>query len=148
MSTFHGQKPEKLHVIRFAMNTSWCETIRHSSAVLMFEGELQSPDKVRHHLRQIVQITENFKPEIAPYLDRLAITLKEAWDIHNEEQLRRKRYNDEKRILPGDKVITKLHIKSNSDKKKYYRNLQASWRFTYTIGSVPFANSYSIPSLN
>ena len=72
-------------------------------------------------MRHVVQ-SENFVSEITPYLDRLAVTLIEAREVHDRQQDRQKKYSDKSnRPSPeyneGDKVMVALHTKSSTDKK-------------------------------
>ncbi|KAJ8970959.1 hypothetical protein NQ317_000645 [Molorchus minor] len=65
----HTTWAEKLPAIRFAMNTSWCETTGQTAAYLTFDRELRTLDDITHDLTSIV---ENFVPQITPYLEKMS----------------------------------------------------------------------------
>ncbi|GFW59889.1 hypothetical protein TNCV_4699351 [Trichonephila clavipes] len=60
---------EKLPAIRFALNTSKCESTDNTAAYLTFARELRTLDQVNTDLRSIIH-NDNFVPEFTPYLKR------------------------------------------------------------------------------
>ncbi|GFX82279.1 retrovirus-related Pol polyprotein from transposon 17.6 [Trichonephila clavipes] len=62
----HDCWSEKLHFIRFALNTAKCEMTGQTSAFLDFSRELRSPSEVVNDIRVVIQ-NDNFVPEITPY---------------------------------------------------------------------------------
>ncbi|GFX98894.1 transposon Tf2-9 polyprotein [Trichonephila clavipes] len=60
---------EKLPTIRFALNTSKCESTDHTAAYLTFARELRTLDQVNTDLRSVIH-NDNFVPEFTPYLKR------------------------------------------------------------------------------
>ncbi|GFT74876.1 transposon Tf2-8 polyprotein [Trichonephila clavipes] len=65
----HTLWTEKLPAIRFAMNTSKCESTDHTAAYLTFSRELRTLDQVNTDLRSVIH-NNNFVPEFTPYLKR------------------------------------------------------------------------------
>ncbi|GFX93529.1 hypothetical protein TNCV_1094691 [Trichonephila clavipes] len=63
----HSAWEDKLPLIRFAMNTSVCDTTGHTAAYLQFGRQLRTSDDIRHDIRQVID-NDNFVPEITPYL--------------------------------------------------------------------------------
>ncbi|KAJ3645713.1 hypothetical protein Zmor_023352 [Zophobas morio] len=116
----HQTWPEKLASIRFAMNTTRCQSTGFSPAYLTFGQEPRTPSDVKHDLRAVI-LSENFIPEVTPRLVRIVDTLKEAREKHEAEQDRQKHYADQHRrpgpqIQPCDRVLVKTHPVSNSAK--------------------------------
>ncbi|GFT68774.1 retrovirus-related Pol polyprotein from transposon 412 [Trichonephila clavipes] len=60
---------EKLPAIRFALNTSKCESTDYTAAYLTFARELRTLDQVNTDLRSVIH-NDNFVPEFTPYLKR------------------------------------------------------------------------------
>ncbi|GFX50554.1 uncharacterized protein TNCV_614831 [Trichonephila clavipes] len=60
---------EKLPAIRFALNTSKCESTDHTAAYLTVARELRTLDQVNTDLRSVIH-NDNFVPEFTPYLKR------------------------------------------------------------------------------
>ncbi|GFX53638.1 retrovirus-related Pol polyprotein from transposon 412 [Trichonephila clavipes] len=56
---------EKLPAIRFALNTSKCESTDHTAAYLTFARELRTLDQVNTDLRSVIH-NDNFVPEFTP----------------------------------------------------------------------------------
>ncbi|CAH2093702.1 unnamed protein product [Euphydryas editha] len=86
----HQQWPEVLSFIRFAFNSSVCSSTAHTPAYLTFGRELRSPLSAQTDLRVVVE-SENFVPQITPYLLKLADTIsdtKEHIEHHQELSLR------------------------------------------------------------
>ncbi|GBO07398.1 Transposon Ty3-G Gag-Pol polyprotein, partial [Araneus ventricosus] len=67
----HDNWYSKLPVIRFAMNTTNCDTTGHTPAFLQFGRELRTVDDVVQNFKAVVE-NGNFFPEITPYLKRFA----------------------------------------------------------------------------
>lgn len=114
----HSEWPDKLHSIRFALNSATCQSTGYTPAFLTFGRELRTPSEVHRDLRHIVQ-SENFIPEITPRLLRMAETLHDAQETHELEQDRRKQYADKRsnpspRYQPGDLVWVETHLLSST----------------------------------
>lgn len=73
----HHLWDDKLPSIRFAMNTSFCQSTKYTAAYLTFGRELRTIDDVQHDLKAIVQ-SENFVAEITPYLHTIVDVFKEV----------------------------------------------------------------------
>ncbi|KAJ8928856.1 hypothetical protein NQ314_018522 [Rhamnusium bicolor] len=117
----HTSWLEKLPLIRFAMNSAKCESTGQTAAYLTFGREMRTPDDIKNDFRTVV-LTENFLPQITPYLQRMATTWKESRDINEVQQDKRKCYADaHRRKAPslniGDKVWVTGHFLSNAAKK-------------------------------
>lgn len=114
----HSSWVEKLPSIRFAMNTSRCETTGQTASYLQFGRELRTPDSLTHDLRSIIN-NDNFIPEITPHLKRFAKIMHEIKERSETLQDRRKVYADKlRRRSPnyaiGDKVWVSTHPLSNA----------------------------------
>ncbi|GFX70924.1 transposon Ty3-I Gag-Pol polyprotein [Trichonephila clavipes] len=68
----HYASEDKLPLIRFAINTSVCETTGHTATCLQFGRELRTLEDIRHDIRQ-VNDNDNFVHEITPYPKNLPI---------------------------------------------------------------------------
>ena len=117
----HDQWPVKLPAIRFALNTTRCQTTSHTAAYLTFGRELRTPYEVTTDIRAIIQ-NENFVPEVTPRLLQLADTLHEVRDLQEQRQDQRKDYADAKRrpapvYQPGDLVLIDTHPISKGSKR-------------------------------
>lgn len=116
----HTSWPNKLPKIRFAMNTAWCETTGYTASYLTFGRELRTLDDVQNDIREVV-CSENFVPQITPYLQGMASVWKEARTINEKHQDRQKPYADAHRRLVkpfevGDRIWVTTHTLSNSAK--------------------------------
>lgn len=104
----HTNWKDKIPAVRFAMNTSKCQSTGYTPAFLTFGRELSTPDNVRRDLRAIIE-NDNFVPQITPYLRTLAATLSQARENHERSQDQRKRYADRSRrddsFAIGDLVL-------------------------------------------
>lgn len=117
----HTKWPEKLPVIRFAMNTANNQSTGYTAAYLTFGRELRTTDDVSHDLREVVT-SENFIAEISPKLLLIADTLKQARETTEATQARNQAYTDRKRradpgYKPGDKVWVATHRQSKAAKQ-------------------------------
>ncbi|KAF8785739.1 Retrovirus-related Pol polyprotein like [Argiope bruennichi] len=117
----HDTWDEKLPMIRFALNTSRCETTNHTAAYLQFGGELRTTDDVTYDLRALID-NDNFVAEITPYLKWFAHLTAEIKNHVEQNQDKRKAYSDRQRrqvfYKPGDLVWVTLHPVSKSQNKK------------------------------
>jgi hypothetical protein len=117
----HTNWQAKLPVIRFAMNTSVCQTTGQTPAFLQFGRQLRTVDDVVHDFRSVVE-NDNFVPEITQYLKRFANIMNDIRDRIEVQQDQRKRQYDKKRrqcfFAPGDKVWVTLHPLSSAKNKK------------------------------
>lgn len=116
----HHSWDEKLPSIRFAMNTTYWQSTEFTPAYLTFGRELRTIDDVQHDLKAIVQ-SENFIPEITPYLQTSACVLKDVKDnVHRQQDHNKRNSNTHRRPQPsldvGSKVFVNTHVLSNSDK--------------------------------
>ncbi|XP_044265563.1 uncharacterized protein LOC123011921 [Tribolium madens] len=103
----HTNWPNKLPAIRFAMNSTRCQTTGYTAAYLMFTRELRTPEDIKHDL------------QITPRLVSLANTLREVKDTQETQQDTRKKYADQKRrpapiFKPGDEVLVNTHSLSKA----------------------------------
>lgn len=116
----HGDWPQQLPSIRFAMNTAKSLSTKFTPAFLTFGRELRTLDDISHDFRQIMQ-SENFIPEITPKLQELAINLQKAREVQEHNEERRKTYVDKhRREQPsynvGQLVLATVHALSNAAK--------------------------------
>ncbi|GFT43623.1 hypothetical protein TNCV_3362531 [Trichonephila clavipes] len=81
----HSAWEDKLPLIRFAMNTSVCDTTGHTAACLPFGRQLRTSDDIRHDIRQVID-NDNFVPEITPYLKRFANSILDVKDRVEQKQ--------------------------------------------------------------
>lgn len=117
----HTNWHSKLPVIRFAMNTTVCDTTGHTPAYLQFGRELKTVDDVVHDFKGIIE-NDNFVPEITPYLKRFATITKDLRErIERKQDQRKQQYDKHRRRMyysPGDKVWVTLHPISSAKNKK------------------------------
>lgn len=146
----HVSWKDKLPAIRFSMNTVKSESTGFSAAYLTFGRDFRTPDDVQHDLRSIVE-SDNFVPQITPYLLTLSRTLREARDNHEKHQDRVKQYADKHlREGPtyniGEKVLVDVHALSKS--KDLYSSKFAPRRDgPYVIRRVVTPTTYEISSV-
>lgn len=141
----HTSWPRMLATIRFAMNTAKCESTGYSPAYLTFGRELRTLDEVQNDLRLIVN-SDNFIPQITPYLERMALTWQEARSKHDEQQDRRKKYADTKHseaspYSEGQQVWVDTHLQSSKTKKttkKFNPRRDGPYVITKVISSVSY----------
>ncbi|GFT83916.1 retrovirus-related Pol polyprotein from transposon 412 [Trichonephila clavipes] len=95
---------EKLPAIRFALNTSKCESTDHTAAYLTFARELRTLDQVNTDLRSVIH-NDNFVPEFTPYLKRFEGYMSQIKENIEMSQDRQKTYADKsRRPSPNYKV--------------------------------------------
>ncbi|GFX88797.1 retrovirus-related Pol polyprotein from transposon 412 [Trichonephila clavipes] len=95
---------EKLPAIRFALNTSKCESTDHTEAYLTFARELRTLDQVNTDLRSVIH-NDNFVPEFTPYLKRFEGYMSQIKENIEMSQDRQKTYADKsRRPSPNYKV--------------------------------------------
>lgn len=116
----HQQWPEVLSFVRFAFNSSVCTSTEQTPAYLTFGRELRSPISAQLDLRAVVE-SENFVPQISPYLSKLAETIstaKENIEHHQDIQKTRAdlRRSEPYQFAEGDLVLMKTHVLSNASK--------------------------------
>ncbi|GFS77848.1 transposon Tf2-9 polyprotein [Trichonephila clavipes] len=119
----HSAWEDKLPLIRFAMNTSVCDTTGHTAACLQFGRQLRTSDDIRHDIRQVID-NDNFVPEITPYLKRFANSILGVKDRVEQKQDCQKENFDRRRrrkyYKPGDKVWVTIHpISRNNRSRKF-----------------------------
>ncbi|GFU95685.1 retrovirus-related Pol polyprotein from transposon 412 [Trichonephila clavipes] len=117
----HSSWYSKLPVIRFAMNTTVCDTTGHTPAYLLFGRELRTVDDVVQDFKSVVH-NDNFVAEITPYLKRFATITEDIRErIEAKQDQRKKQYDKNRRPVyysPGDKVWVTLHPISSAKNKK------------------------------
>ncbi|GFS50244.1 retrovirus-related Pol polyprotein from transposon 17.6 [Trichonephila clavipes] len=117
----HSSWYSKLPVIRFAMNTTVCDTTGHTPAYLLFGRELRTVDDVVQDFKSVVH-NDNFVAEITPYLKRFATITEDLRErIETKQDQRKKQYDKNRRPVyysPGDKVWVTLHPISSAKNKK------------------------------
>ncbi|GFU88404.1 hypothetical protein TNCV_3353441 [Trichonephila clavipes] len=117
----HSSLYSKLPVIRFAMNTTVCDTTGHTPAYLLFGRELRTVDDVVQDFKSVVH-NDNFVAEITPYLKRFATITEDIRErIETKQDQRKKQYDKNRRPVyysPGDKVWVTLHPISSAKNKK------------------------------
>ncbi|CAG4947035.1 unnamed protein product [Colias eurytheme] len=116
----HQTWPEVLPFVRFAFNSSVTKSTDHTPAYLTFGRELRSPITAQADLRAVVE-SENFVPQITPYLLKLADSVSAAKETLERQQDVRKTYADKGRTstheyLEGDLVLMRTHTLSNAAK--------------------------------
>ncbi|GFX19980.1 gag-Pol polyprotein [Trichonephila clavipes] len=117
----HSSWYSKLPVIRFAMNTTVCDTTGHTPAYLLFGRELRTVDDVVQDFKSVVH-NDNFVAEITPYLKRFSTITEDIRErIETKQDQRKKQYDKNRRPVyysPGDKVWVTLHPISSAKNKK------------------------------
>ncbi|GFW13001.1 hypothetical protein TNCV_3329331 [Trichonephila clavipes] len=113
---------EKLPAIRFALNTSKCESTDHTAAYLTFARELRTLDQVNTDLRSVIH-NDNFVPEFTPYLKRFEGYMSQIKENIEMNQDRQKTYADKSRrpspnYKVNDLVWVKLHPLSKASQNR------------------------------
>ncbi|GFY29776.1 retrovirus-related Pol polyprotein from transposon 412 [Trichonephila clavipes] len=143
----HSNWHSKLPVIRFAMNTTVCDTTGHTPAYLLFGRELRTTDDVVQDFKRTVH-NDNFVAEITPYLKLFATITKDIRERIEKNQ-RKKQYDKNHRPVynsPGDEVWVTLHPISNAKNKKTSKFMPKS-DGPYLILTQKPPTSYVIASL-
>lgn len=117
----HQSYDDKLQSIRFAMNTTMCQSTKYTAAYLTFGRDLRTLDDVHHDMKSIVQ-SENFVAEITTFLEQIVDVFKNVKESVNKQQDHNKHYsNDRRRAQPnfdvGSKVLITTHVLSKSSKE-------------------------------
>ncbi|GFY17376.1 hypothetical protein TNCV_657891 [Trichonephila clavipes] len=124
----HSSWYSKLPVIRFAMNTTVCDTTGHTPAYLLFGRELRTVDDVVQDFKSVVH-NDNFVAEITPYLKRFATITEDIRErIETKQDQRKKQYDKNRRPVyysPGDKVWVTLHPISSAKTRKLPSSCQS-----------------------
>ncbi|GFV06475.1 transposon Tf2-11 polyprotein [Trichonephila clavipes] len=145
----HSSWYSKLPVIRFAMNTTVCDTTGHTPAYLLFGRELRTVDDVVQDFKSVVH-NDNFVAEITPYLKRFATITEDIRErIETKQDQRKKQYDKNRRPVyysPGDKVWVTLHPISSAKNKKISKFMPKR-DGPYLILSQKSPTSYAIASL-
>ncbi|GFV12985.1 gag-Pol polyprotein [Trichonephila clavipes] len=118
----HTLWTEKLPAIRFALNTSKCESTDHTAAYLTFARELRTLDQVNTDLRSVIH-NDNFVPEFTPYLKRFEGYMSQIKENIEMSQDRQKTYADKSRrpspnYKVNDLVWVKLHPLSKASQNR------------------------------
>ncbi|GFX56024.1 hypothetical protein TNCV_1953441 [Trichonephila clavipes] len=113
---------EKLPAIRFALNTSKCESTDHTAAYLTFARELRTLDQVNTDLRSVIH-NNNFVPEFTPYLKRFEGYMSQIKENIQMRKDRQNTYADKSRrpspnCKVNDLVWVKLHPLSKASQNR------------------------------
>ncbi|KAJ8954458.1 hypothetical protein NQ317_017146 [Molorchus minor] len=139
-----------LESIRFAINSTVCESTSRTPAFLTFGREIRAPHDSVYDLRQIVN-AENFVPRISPYLHKLSDSLCEAQEVLVEKQDKRKEVADRHRknicFHVGDKVLVKTHTLSNVQ-KGYTNKFSTKRDGPYVITKMVTPTTYEISTMD
>ncbi|GFW78468.1 hypothetical protein TNCV_1380141 [Trichonephila clavipes] len=108
----HSSWYSKLPVIRFAMNTTVCDTTGHTPAYLLFGRELRTVDDVVQDFKSVVH-NDNFVAEITPYLKRFSTITEDIRERIETKQDQRK----SNMIKIAVQSIILLEINSTSEKR-------------------------------
>lgn len=141
----HTNWPDKLPIIRFAMNSTKNESTGFSAAYVTFGRELRTIDDMEHDLRSIA-ISENFVVKITPQLLQISDTLKEVQENKIIAHTRNAKYFDAKRredpgYQPGDLVLITSHKKSNAAQQvtsKFFPRKDGPYVILQKIGSATY----------
>ncbi|XP_075155461.1 uncharacterized protein LOC142228823 [Haematobia irritans] len=133
-----------LPAIRFAMNSSKCQSTGYSASFLSFGREMRTLDDVKHDVRAIIE-SENFVPEISTYLRTLVNVLRDAKEAEVKAQDRNKTYVDQNRRSQtfniGSQVLVTTHVLSNASKgvtSKFCPKRDGPYVITRKIGSCMY----------
>ncbi|GFV20647.1 retrovirus-related Pol polyprotein from transposon opus [Trichonephila clavipes] len=144
----HSSWYSKLPVLRFAMNTTVCDTTGHTPAYLLFWRELRTVDDVVQDFKSVVH-NDNFVAEITPYLKRFATITEDIRErIETKQDQRKKQYDKNHRPVyysPGDKVWVTLHPISSAKNKKTSKFMEVHGPYLILTQKSP--TSYIIASL-
>ncbi|GFS54206.1 gypsy retrotransposon integrase-like protein 1 [Trichonephila clavipes] len=98
---------EKLPAIKFALNTSKCESTDHTAGYLTFSRELRTLDQVNIDLRSVIH-NDNFVPECTPYLkrfERYMSQIKENIEMSQDRQKTHMQINHVDQVLTIKSMI-------------------------------------------
>ncbi|GFU82317.1 uncharacterized protein TNCV_3195891 [Trichonephila clavipes] len=141
----------KLPFIRFALNTAKCETTGQTAAFLNFGKELHTPSEVVNDIRVVIQ-SDNFVPEITPYLRNFAKFSTQTREVVEKQQDSRKFYADKKRkaapaYQTGEHVFVASYLLSNATQGRSAK-LMPRRDSPYVILTQRSPSSYEIASLD
>ncbi|KAJ8949591.1 hypothetical protein NQ317_004882 [Molorchus minor] len=140
-----------LESIRFAINSTVCESTSRTPAFLTFGREIRAPHDFVYDLRQIVN-AENFVPRISPYLHKLSDSLCEAQEVLVEKQDKRKEVADRHRknicFNVGDKVLVKTHTLLSNVQKGYTNKFSTKRDGSYVITKMVTPTTYEISTMD
>ncbi|GFW41431.1 retrovirus-related Pol polyprotein from transposon 412 [Trichonephila clavipes] len=133
-----------LPVIRFAMNTTVCDTTGYTPAYLLFGRELRTIDDVVQDFKSVVH-NDNFVAEITPYLKRFATITEDIRErIETKQDQRKKQYDKNRRPVyysPGDK----LHFGKEADHEKLHPHHKINMFQARRLLQQQFPTEPSIP---
>lgn len=142
----HREWAKFLPSIRFAMNTTKCETTGQTPAFLTFGRELRILEDVSNDIRSIVQ-SENFIPQITPYLWKLQGAIKDAREMHEHKQDHRTEVANTRRqhrqYNVGDLVLINSHTQSKTS-KGFSSKLAPRRDGPYRVCKIINSNTYEI----
>ncbi|GFV85079.1 transposon Tf2-9 polyprotein [Trichonephila clavipes] len=138
----HSAWEDKLPLIRFAMNTSVCDTTGHMAAYLQFGRQLRTSDDIRHDIRQVID-NDNFVPEIIPYLKRFANSILDVKDrVEQKQDCRKENFGRRRRrkyYKSGDKVWVTIHpISRNNRSRKFMPKREGPYLILTLRSSVTY----------
>ncbi|KAJ3651879.1 hypothetical protein Zmor_017885 [Zophobas morio] len=144
----HSEWDHHLSSIRFAINSTCCDSTGYSPSFLTFGREIRAPYDPVYDLRKVID-AENFIPRITPYLKKLATTLSEAMDRNCKKQDVQKTRLDSRRrpavFKKGDKVLLKSHTLSSS-KSGFSSKLAPKRDGPYMILRIASPTTYELGS--
>ncbi|GFX78438.1 retrovirus-related Pol polyprotein from transposon 412 [Trichonephila clavipes] len=140
----HSSWYSKLPVIRFAMNTTVCDTTGHTPAYLLFGRELRTVDDVVQDFKSVVH-NDNFVAEITPYLKRFATITEDIRErIETKQDQQKKQYDKNCRPVyysPGDK----LHFGKEANHEKLHPHHKINMFQARRLLQQQFPTEPSIP---
>lgn len=145
----HRSWDEHLFAIRFAINSTKCDSTGYTPAFLNFGREIRCLADVHNDFREIVQ-EETFIPQITPYLLKMHKMMEIVRETHEHKQDQHKMYADRNRkqgvsYKPGDLVLINTQQLSNASKgltSKFYPRRDGP----YQIKSCKSSTTYDIES--
>lgn len=154
--TSHTNWDYCLPAIRFAMISAKCQSTGQTAAYLTFGREMRTLDDVQHDVKVIVE-SENFIPDLSPYLKTIVNILKDAKENEVRIQDKNKFYVDKnRRSQPGfeiaSEVLVETHTLSNASKaisSKFVPKRDGPYIITRKVGSTTYEvsspNNLDIP---
>lgn len=145
VQSHHASWSSHLSAVRFAMNTSKCQTTGFTSAYLTFGRELRTVDDVDRDLRTIVE-NETFITQITPYLRDMANIFKDAKEAEYRQQDSNKKAYDlshrpQLNLDVGALVLVNTHVLSNASKgltSKFVPKRDGPYIITKKVGSTAY----------